>query len=63
MACRHLNIRLLETGDVEYDFFRHHNKMMLHRYLIEWPADKVEIIGGQCIEDHNFRISCTKEGF
>lgn len=63
MACRHLNIRFLETGDVEYHFFRHHSKTMLHRYLIEWLADQVTVLGGQCLEDHNFRKSVTTDGF
>ncbi len=63
MDCKHLNIDFLETGDVRYRFFRHHSEFMLHRYLIEWPAKKVEIIGGQCLRDHNFRSSVTASGF
>ena len=63
MACRHLNIRFLDSGDVEYNFFRHHSKTMLYRYLIEWPAEQIEILGGQCLKDHNFRRSVTKDGF
>ena len=63
MACRHLSIKFLETGDVEYCFFRHHSAMMLHRYVIEWPAKQIKILGGQCLEDHNFRRSVTPEGF
>lgn len=63
MACRHLNIRFLESGDVEYRFFRHHSETMLHRYVIEWPAEQTEILGGQCIEEHNFRRSINQEGF
>jgi hypothetical protein len=63
MACRHHKIRFLETGDVEHHFFRHHSNTMLHRYLIEWPAEQVDILGGQCLEDHNFQRSVTKDGF
>lgn len=63
MACRHLNIHFTETGDVDYNFFRHHSKTMLSRYLIEWPSDQVEILGGQCLKEHNFRTSVTAEGF
>lgn len=63
MACRHLTIHFLDSGDVRYSFFKHHSEIMLHRYLIEWPAACVEILGGPCLEDHNFRRSVTANGF
>lgn len=63
MACRHLYIDFLENGDVKYEFFRHHSKFMLYSYLIKWPAEQIDIIGGQGLEDHNFRRITTPDGF
>ena len=62
MACRHLGITFHENGDVAYSFFRHHVKFMLSRYLIEYPAEKVVITGGQEISNHHFLQTITPVG-
>ncbi|WP_146134517.1 hypothetical protein [Aphanothece minutissima] len=36
---------------------------MLSRYLVEHPADKVSITGGQELTNHGYRHSVTPEGF
>jgi len=63
MVCRHMYITLHENGDVEYDYFRHHSRYKLSYYLIECPAEKVIIHGGQELETDNFCHSVTKEGY
>lgn len=31
--------------------------------MIEWPADKVDIIGGQYVSEHGFKKTITTQGF
>ena len=37
-ACRHLIVQFHESGNVEYDFFRHGSEYMLTKYMIEWTS-------------------------
>lgn len=61
--CRHLQIEFLESGDVKYGYFRHHDHTRLCRYLIEWPADRIEILGGQGLYEDHLRQTVTPSGF
>ncbi len=63
MSCRHLNITFKENGDVEYDFFKHYSEYGLCKYIIEYPIDKIEIIGGQYFNSDNFKILPMSNGF
>lgn len=63
MSCRHLNINFKENGDVEYHFFRHHSEYKLYKYIIEYPFDKIEIIGGQDYNHDNFKIFKMSNGY
>lgn len=63
MSCRHLSISFKENGDVEYHYFRHHSEYKLSKYIIEYPIEKIEIIGGQEYNEDNFSISRTSNGY
>lgn len=63
MTCRHMYITLLENGDVEYRYFRHYSRYKLHRYLIEYPAERVIIQACPDVETDNFRRTVTADGF
>jgi hypothetical protein len=62
MSCRHLNISFKENGDVEYHYFRHHSEYKLSKYIIEYPIEKIQIIGGQEYDEDNFTISRMSNG-
>ena len=62
MTCRHFTVTFRENDDVEYHFFRHHHEYMLSKYTIDWPAAQVEILGGQCLDDHNYRTTTLPNG-
>lgn len=63
MSCRHLSIIFRENGDVEYNYFRHHSEYKLYKYIIEYPFEQINIIGGKDYNKDNLKYKRMSNGY